>query len=1176
MSTPPDKFIDTQEILYTQLVLSDVFAAPAVAQMQKSAEQFIKEGKFLNLNAEFQTMLHALWGRTMYAGISDAEKDTDAVKKQQTPKTLSYSRDNNLFSNQSLIEFAGRDPERERIKAEMKDLEKWRVEAAQVGDFEEVERIGAELSYRENLLKPKSKSKKSKSNASKILEVRSSAQKPRAISTTETTQASQSTSTSAAFNYDQKRKNIINSIRSRQDKPGVVLSDFDPRNTSDPYVDLYVEGDSKATAKNRLKQMDNLQIFATLNERYPALGQEGTFANDYLNRRVQTVATSLEKEYQERVKARIADYVKQSPNRRSQEKAISDIKDIYSGRKKKSFENIISSLTAKRDGLKISNEDYYAYINAQYQEKYADNSQISDPKELTRLDTEINSRESRIDKLVQEINELERTRPNSAKLNVKKALRLELATEVDGLEDRKFNLLNSSDKKVRGKNNLERHLEKVERFKNENPGAKVYTDPRKSVTLSDSEKNELAKLLNINPAELKDKKRFKGKELSEYINKLKRSSVDVNDELNQIASRTASTEVSAAYNIGRLQTYLSRGVKYVQWISTIDARTSVFCQSLHRRLFAINEVIAAGMGIQTFPNTRKPEYHPDNNRIKSSSGVTMWVPPAHPYCRSFLVPIYTDPAQDNYPDEMPPTSDLASWFLDRIRNMTGESMEAEIKYQEEIRQQRADALSLNLDSLHDIFNSGLSFLTRKINQDTKAKFTVDEVRKNDKRLAAALLGGAAVLGTGAMMYFFMKSNLGATVKTWLKTTTTTALGSSALAGLGEEAIRRLLRNLVRQNERLQNFPEAARLLAPSEEDIGDLLNDRSLAEKVSANQSRGEMAWELALRGEYDPDLLASQGVGLGNQGFNFQRDMQIFANQARLKSQLAYNRVSPVLNQMFSNKAGIINISDINKINPQFNTYNIVTSKGGSTFISRRAFDAVVDSESGRSALQNYFNELDDIETALDNLEESMGKADEITKANYRTERANVQKAKSIVNFALNKDSQIPAAEPEAFERLRERWIANEDIVSRAISSEGQLTQLADEVIGQLDSILPSNTLLNNLVPAEINNIAELKQVQQLIKNSLAEVRRDFLTKNQSYTLATAARKRSPEFSAQYNQLVLEIQNNTNLLNNSGLTYNNNISEIENYFKQRVNDKASQLIQLDQEISNRISQLQS
>jgi hypothetical protein len=1166
------KKLATDQIAITQDVLADVFIGPMSARMIESTKEYLKTGKFLDLRNEMQLSLRALWDRTMFAGIADAEFEIDNVKRNREPD-IGFNL--NSFSN--LIEFNRED----ELRDELVNLNETLEIAKATNSLSDITRIEGEIGQTLAKLQGIQERKQNPQQARKKTLSKGATQvvnpKPDPVSTGRVVRLEEQRTDLLRNETKEERKrrlirDLIQSKRTDLGKTVKARNNFDPVNSReelrDPYKDLYVKESRSQTARNRLKQMEALQMWVTLNDRYPAIGQESEFAQTYLNRRVQTVANDLDRKYQEDVKQTIAEYVKKDPQKRSGNKVLEDVKKIYLTDQRERYGSFVENLKSKRDSTKYTNEDHVKYLRS-----LTDKPDIYERvSPLPLLLDEYDLVEEQLDAI---------SNKKSEEYKVLKQRAGELDSEIEGL-------LNLQDNEKLDGKLLDRFKFARKRIEQNGKNEKHYTDPRQRIRLSKKERQTLVSLLGIDkdgfPEEILNKKEFSARDLSFYITRLNAKAGRVDDKLISTVAKVATTEVSAAYNIGRLQSYLDRGVKYVQWISTIDSRTSEFCWSMHERIFPLNELLAQNMGKQAFPNTGLPEYHPKNQQIKSKSGLSMWVPPSHANCRSFLTPIYTDQKTDLYPPELPPTSDLGAAFINRQR-LEDKDVRKLIKRQERELQDKIDRLGINIDELHDLFDNGLKFLTRRIRESEPllAKFTPEDIRKNDKALVNALLTGGVVLGMGAMMYFFVKSNLGNKLQQYVKTSATGVLGGLVTNGLSNDAISNYLKNLIRQDRRLRDLPETTQLLLPSADEIEQLQNDESVIRQVNDNAIKSETILELAARGEYNPQLLASAGATPGKILTNTQRDMKMIANLARTKRDLAFRRVEPLISQMFSNASfkvnsapGSFTLGDINKITRFDKVYHVVASRAGSTFISRKGFDAVVGNPEYREQLQRYVSELDDIETALNNLDGHMEKADSLTKANFGNEKAQVAKAKNLINYALNQNNIENAADSltENLDRLTNRIATNENLIETIVQTEGQINEIADRLIKDLDKIMPSNRLLDNLVVSEVSDVAELRKVQKLIKSSLAEIRKDFLTKNQSYTLGTAARKRNSTLSERYVQAVTDVENITLQLNQSGLTYDNNVANIEQYFKDQVNERAQRLINLNNEITNRINEL--
>ena len=87
------------------------------------------------------------------------------------------------------------------------------------------------------------------------------------------------------------------------------------------------------------------------------------------------------------------------------------------------------------------------------------------------------------------------------------------------------------------------------------------------------------------------------------------------------ANTIASTELNAGYNLGRLQAYAKRKVKYVRWQAIGDIRTCSLCRSRNGTILSMKTVLTSGLTTARSKN-RQVKY----NKFQ-------FVLPAHPNCR---------------------------------------------------------------------------------------------------------------------------------------------------------------------------------------------------------------------------------------------------------------------------------------------------------------------------------------------------------------------------------------------------------------------------------------------------------------------------------------------------------------------------------------------------------------
>ena len=90
------------------------------------------------------------------------------------------------------------------------------------------------------------------------------------------------------------------------------------------------------------------------------------------------------------------------------------------------------------------------------------------------------------------------------------------------------------------------------------------------------------------------------------------------------ARRVASTELSAAYSLGRLNTYVQAGVQKVRWVN-LDRSACAICGDRNGMIYEISELLAQG-----------------DNRFDASQHVI----PAHPHCRCHYEPVNEEDKDD--------------------------------------------------------------------------------------------------------------------------------------------------------------------------------------------------------------------------------------------------------------------------------------------------------------------------------------------------------------------------------------------------------------------------------------------------------------------------------------------------------------------------------------------------
>jgi hypothetical protein len=201
------------------------------------------------------------------------------------------------------------------------------------------------------------------------------------------------------------------------------------------------------------------------------------------------------------------------------------------------------------------------------------------------------------------------------------------------LQDRDLRVAKSVEKELAGvTKKLEKLRAQVAKDKKiaATTGAAVVTNPDEQVKLPADLRRKVATYLHNGSME-KTPIAATYAELDEIKRELKQK---IEDGLSsqKAAKQIANTEISAAYNIGRLKVLLDEGIKLFEFKAILDERTTVFCNSLNGVVFSAEELHQISKN-QTFPRTKEDQSSAYNTRVavrSSLSQANVWVPPCHP------------------------------------------------------------------------------------------------------------------------------------------------------------------------------------------------------------------------------------------------------------------------------------------------------------------------------------------------------------------------------------------------------------------------------------------------------------------------------------------------------------------------------------------------------------------
>lgn len=1143
-------------IYYTQKVLSDLFTLPIVEKMKDGLNSYVKTGKLPNIRPQAELILDPFWDRTLYSGIADGEADVDAAPNAKKIN-LSTDLDN-------LIEFAGRKQTREEknIRGLIAQQTKLQQELlANASDKEAVRQDYLDLQgeidgLKQELKRFNVKPKKNKTREQQIISVKGQRTQPPGNTAPSSSQPDNTTRY-----LERVRDRLANNLEAGK---GLELN-----------------------AADRLRRTRTEQMYATLNDRYPAVGDASLFREQYLKTRQGIVATSLNSKYQELIKNKVADYISRNQAtgvKLNEKQVLEEIKEVYRSNDYKRYGIYLDKINQKQDSLKISAEEYIDYL------KELDKSA---PKKgsaaLKKINAEIDKLTRKENRLNDQLNNLD----SKANKTVKERIRLanlsteaeEIEKQIDALEGRALSAGKEESWWQQRISKAQDHIRNEENVE--------YIDPRKKARFTKGEKSQLIKLLGLTEKNskkeidyIRNQTSFSSKELSKFKQRLKNKSLNVDEELYQIAARTANTEVAAAYNLGRLQAYLTRGVKYVQWISTIDAKTSRFCQSLHLKILSIADITTNALGTQRFPRTRYPEYHPINRSIKAEGNFNAFLPPAHPYCRSYLIPVYTDKDLDKYDPkqpELPPDARTENFLLDRILDkrkggrLTDRQLQDLAENQERARNAKSDKLANEVNNFNDLFNRGLRFLTRKLRQEDVATFTVEEIKNNDKSLTAALLGGSAVMGLGAMMYFFLKSNLGASLQEYLRTKTTSIFGKQVV-NLTDETVKSTLLNL----STFEDMPPVIKNLVKKEDLFETLDAQSTLPNSLQKIETTGEAGLNLIINQNMPPNQVADSFISNNLKGINRNVEMagkyQAILNYAKNDLARYQTDLEDVLSRAYSNTAGAIDARDIKNTEIYYRTIRVDRFKGKSTFVSKDQFFETINDPQNRKLVDDTLVRVNQVQAATDQLADVIDPSDQIT-SNY-LKKLNIQltNLRNLTTATKTNTLNIPSTAKAAAEQ-RAKLDALEtlrvDNVNQLVKAEEDFGRIVKELDTKFNDTLPSSYLSNNLIPESITSVAELNNAKKIIKDSLKNIRSDYLSKGKVYTANTIAEKTGVATKKQIGKLKTTATNATRILNDNGINAGLTIPDIEKQFQNKVEFNYRELNEMLNRINNRINELE-
>ena len=626
----------------------------------------------------------------------------------------------------------------------------------------------------------------------------------------------------------------------------------------------------------------------------------------------------------------------------------------------------------------------------------------------------------------------------------------------------------------------------------------------KTVNLTPDEKKSLTKLLDLeSPGALKDlDKDLSITDLEKLKDRVDRKSKVFSDENSVFnAKRLATTEVSAAYNIGRLQVFLTQGIEYVQWISTLDANTSVFCQSLHKKVFALQDVMEHIMWVQQFPKTKEPEYSP-RNKVISPRGV--WVPPAHPFCRSYFQPVYLRRDEDKL------ESDIKDKNLRDI-SLTEKKLKARgkdktvlgvLKNQAKKRDKKSQGYLRSLDLTGKLYKAGVAAILARFAEEGLASYSdelLDEERvfEDDRALVSVLLGGTVALGAASMMYFFLKGNLSSS----LKKTSQSALRAGArdtknfVGAISRKEAAKMTSDIV---DRIQGMGPATkgRFTRP-EEDKMALLRERNIKPLVS----RGKDAYALAMNDlsmdEVAESLLSNNQLTTDAGKAYVDRLYRDLMGEMRTEANVLNRNSLDILSKSFGNIGVGLDASNIKDIQVwQNGTANVIFKKGKPMLVSGKKLQKALSSNGFRKEVIDTSREAKRMRRVLSEIQDRLDPDDLVTRSRITREMRKLNRLVSLERLPQLKMTPVVRELADDMDDIFKQDIIKQQDFVEVQSSFNSFSDASKEVLDRFRRNLPPEAIMS-LDPKKVTDLDELKTFLSEVNRGLERVEGTFLRKS-------------------------------------------------------------------------------
>ena len=1080
-----------------------------------------------------------------------------------------------------------------------------------------------------DVVEPRRKGKSKKSKTSSIVEIKRGAKKIQANITPEQQEEISSSLTGqdrAKLSPEERKRQFnlrrLQQTRERRERTVGKIQNAQAEVSANA-------GSVYQKALNKLNLTTQQEIANTLSSRYTALSSASEFADIYLNNRtkvlIQNEVEGTDK-FQDNVKSTVETYIRENKTEKNQKKLLSNLAEFYRSEDKKSskYKEELNNLEQKRSQLKEQSQyDPKELINIEEKIDQLERGELEET-DIARQEKEQEGRISAetkesLKEVSREIRDLKRQRKNILSIQGKvEDKKDQLNKDREILEESFDTTQNTINRltKLRDKGSKDAILNEIfpdlpqsertpeklkaakqeirKRLINERSNRKKFQNKIQEidkqisldspelgirrgakVTLNPEEQSRIARLLDLkSESEIaKLAEPMSNSDINRLQDRLRRKGDIFRDEeaVNK-ATRLAVTETSAAYNLGRLfamsNNKFGANVKYVQVITKNDDKRSVFCGSLDRRIFLLEDVIAQTAFARSFPNTRLEADHPNNKAINPSG---IWIFPAHPNCRSYYVPVYTQDQDEELKEDNAVLEEAEAMISAEALPVKGRQAQA-MKIAKSIRQERART---RLKIASKIFDKGLRLLTRRFAEEAIVQVTVEDLKKDDSALVATLVSGTAVLSATTLAYFFMKSNLRQALNNYAKeiVSDTYQTGKAILTEMTKAQAVKLAQKIAQE---VTNLPASAI------EEFIDPLDPTSIPNQaefeLEALAKRGEAGFALAMEGipvGKTADSLISSGQMAIDGGNSFRNKLYgeiLNRTQFEINSlrQQSLNTVGKALGDL-----GIVDDIDniaaieLGNFSLEGAKYGRISfKKGPGRFISPQKIEAAIENSDFADDLAGLNTRATQLEKVLKDLDDTIPEDQSpILKKRIQSELARVSKLKNLSKIN-SKVKSVPLAR-DLINSFEEVAAQDELAVQKLQDFQVGISRVNDKanlVLSKIKEYLPPKEVLA-IEPSSITNLNELQLLKEQIDDSLKLINRDYLKKGEVKKLASLADIRD--------DVILLRNISADVVSDSvRLEYRPTIEKLDEVISKTVLDEYNLLKAHSEEVEKRIKEL--